>query len=232
MPNERVKAKILSQEKIAPSVFLMKVIPEKKVKYLSGQFASVGFEKDGRDIKRPYSIASSPDMDELEFCYVVHEESDFSPLLCKKGVGEEVFVEYPFGSFFFDKKIPDRDIVFVAGGTGIAPLLGMIRYIDLSNTKNQIWLFFGFRTGEHYLYKDELEELEKNHENFHLVTSISREDEGWKGEKGYVQEFFSKMGDGAGKEAYVCGPPRFVKGVIPELEKAGLRKEDIHSEGW
>ncbi|MBN1386095.1 FAD-dependent oxidoreductase [Candidatus Woesearchaeota archaeon] len=225
--------KIIYHKETAPHVFVVRIGLDGPFDFYPGQFCMLGLEIGGQEVKRPYSIASAKNEKAyLEFCYVMHADGALSRYLAKKVKGDEVIVQGPYGKFFMDNPVPGKDTVFVAGGTGIAPLISMIRCIDFSRTSKDVWLFFGFKTGEFFLYKDELEALEKKHPNFHLIPSISRDDPSWQGRRGYIQTHLELAGSPSGKQVYLCGPSRFTVDVVARLKALGFASEDIHYEGW
>ena len=177
-----------------------------------------------------YSIASQPGSTELEFVYTVKQTGGFTQYLAEHlKVGESLLFKGPCGKFFLEGSSKGK--VFVATGAGIAPLMSMIRFL-LSRGSVPVRLFYGFRTGEHFLYRKELEKLEKN-PRFTMHTTISREDASWKGSRGYVQKLLEKASfNPAEEEVYVCGSPGMVEEVRKLLIGKGFPKNSIKTEQW
>lgn len=149
----------------------------------------------------------------------------------KRKTGETIKVRGPFGVFGI--KEPYDELVFVGGGTGIAPLLSMVRSKLESGEKKTVTLFFGFKKMDKFLYRDELESLQKKHPNFHFYYITSRE-ETPQGKQGHVQELLSSFVFSKNRniQFYLCGPPTFVTGVRETLKQMGFPEHQVHFEQW
>lgn len=179
------------------------------------------------------SIASAPEMtDRLEFCISVKETPGFSRHIADTlKAGDRMFVKGPYGNFVVAPQAEES--VFVAAGSGIAPIIGMIRTLMSNGYRKPVALFFGFRTGNQFLYKQELEGYAKR-KNFMLQTTISRDDPGWRGQRGYVQSLLTglQFQKPAHTHAYICGNPEMVAEVRKLFMEKGLAEERIHREQW
>jgi ferredoxin-NADP reductase len=173
------------------------VIPElESFDLASGQFLSaVAPDPNGKVQTRAYSIASAANGNQFDLCVNRVEGGFFSNYLIDLPVGESVQVHGPHGHFIL--KQPITDSIFVATGTGIAPMRGFTQWLfpeigpdagaDRSEGKH-IWLVYGTRYESELYYRDYFERLAEEHENFHYVTTLSRAHEEWSGLRGYVQE--------------------------------------------
>jgi len=160
---------------------------------------------------RAYSIASAASGNKFDLCVNRVEGGFFSNYLCDLPEGESVQVHGPHGHFTL--KSPVTDSIFVATGTGIAPMRGFTQWLfpetgdaagrDRSDGKH-IWLVYGTRHESELYYRDYFERIAAEHSNFHYVTTLSRAGEQWAGKRGYVQEHISsiveaRIGDEAAK---------------------------------
>ena len=163
----------------------------------AGQFLSaVAVDGNGKTQTRAYSIASAANGNRFDLCVNRVEGGFFSNYLCDLPEGGTVQVHGPHGHFILRK--PVTDSIFVATGTGIAPMRGFTQWLfpqtgphageDRSNGKD-IWLVYGTRHESEIYYRDYFERLAKKHHNFHYISTLSRAPEDWPGLRGYVQEY-------------------------------------------
>ena len=132
----------------------------KLMEYKPGHFLTLHLLDENRKSidSRPYSIASSPTQEYIELAIKIIN-GKFTSKLDKVKEGEIVGIEGPFGSFTYDDQ---KKCAFVGGGTGVAPLIGMLRYIDTKKIRGKFILFFSCRKKEDMPYSDELQKLSRN----------------------------------------------------------------------
>ena len=178
-----------------------------RVDYLAGQY--VGLRYDGTS--RAYSLSSSPTEDHLEICVRRVMDGRLSPRLCGHlEVGDEFTLRGPHGDLVLDEG-SGRDLVFLATGTGVAPLRGMIQYLfdtgrdTHEGQERDVWLFLGAAWRDDLPYHDQFEALAAERANFHYVPTVSRESalSDWQGETDYVQHALLKHVDSAAVTAPV-----------------------------
>jgi NAD(P)H-flavin reductase len=124
--------------------------------------------------------------------------------------------------------------VYVATGTGIAPLRAMIHEELLRTESSPQVLLFGCRTEDELLYRDELEALARTHARFRYVPTLSRAGEGWSGRTGYVQSHLAAIHAELGpSHHYVCGLTKMIDDVRRTLKDAiGLDRRFVHTERY
>ena len=177
-----------------------------------------------------YSIASSPlEKGYLDFVYTIKYTGGFTQYLAENlAVGSHLLLKGPYGRFTLQEN--GREKVFVATGAGIAPIMSMIRTLDRQGFPRPARLFYGFRTGEHFLCRRELEAISSG--NFGLFTTISREDPSWKGHRGYVQSLLGGEFRPGEQEVYICGNPEMVRDVKKFFLGKGFAEENVKVEQW
>lgn len=202
-------------------------------RFTPGQFISLTHDFDGKMQTRAYSIASAPRaVNRIDLCLNRVPGGLFSNFLCDLAPGAIIRFEGPFG-FFTLREPLERDAVFIATGTGIAPVRAMLQHLFQGGIERQIWLIFGVRYPSSILYRDEFEELARQHGNFHFVPTLSRPDASWQGATGYVQTHVQRLfADRKDLEAYVCGLKRMVDDMRAILKQMGLDRKAIRYEKY
>jgi ferredoxin-NADP reductase len=198
--------------------------------FAAGQFVSMKSDRDGREITRAYSIASSPKHNNIfDVCLNRVQFGFFSNYLCDLENGARVKFNGPHGAFVL--KNPVRDSIFIGTGTGIAPLRGMIQWLFEEESRSlgrEFWLVFGVRYRADLYYHDEFLQLEREHSNFHYLPTLSRDNPGWTGARGYVQEHVRKIAQGrTDMDAYICGLKDMVTANRDQLKELGWDRKAV-----
>ena len=240
---KKLPVKIESEESYTENLRVLRMrLPENSgFSFVPGQFVMLSVpgltDKNGRPVAKSYSIASSPlDSGIVELCIVKYESGMLSPHVFKAQIGDELTITGPYGIFQLKRPVAPGT-VFVAGGTGIAPLISMIRFLYKEGYKDKLWLFYSVSEPSMFLFKDELLGYQKNN-GLRLVVSTSSNDSDWQWDKGRVTDtlprYVSQL-NGASKELqqfYVCGSPVMVADTVKMLVELGFKKENIHKEQW
>ncbi|MCD2205069.1 ferredoxin--NADP reductase [Halobacterium sp. KA-6] len=183
-------------ERAHPALVSITLDVDNPVKFAAGQYVSLRYN--GRT--RPYSVASSPNRDDLELCIRRVPDGRLSPKLCDDlSVGDEVTVRGPNGHLLLENQ-SKRDLAFLATGTGVAPMKSMIDYLfedgrdEYQGEPRDIWLFLGAAWEDDLPYHDAFQERAATHDNFHYVPCLSRESwlADWAGETEYIQDALLK----------------------------------------
>jgi ferredoxin-NADP reductase len=202
--------------------------------YAAGQallIADQGYEK-----LRPYSIAGSPEDAQRDRCLelLVGVDADGSPgAHLTLNPGQLVEVEGPLGSFTFPPAPEERRFVFIAGGTGIAPLRAMLRHALVLPHRN-IGLFYSARTPDDFAYERELRTLAADGaiELRQTVTRVSG-DADWSGARGRLtRDALGELIHDPATLCFVCGPPALVDEMPRLLEDMGIPRSRIRIEEW
>lgn len=227
----KVAAVVKEVIQATPSVCLPRLKPSAQIEFKPGQFVLVFITIDGKQVVKPYSIASSPsNKKHIELC--IRKAGIVSNYMCSLAPGAKMEISGPVGHFVL-KEPPLNDVVFVATGTGISALRPMIDTIFEKGTSKEIWLFFGNRTVDEIIYREHFEALSSAHANFHFIPVLSRAGESWHGESGHVQDPIRKyIANPSDKEIYICGVLAMVEEVAKIAEEIGFRKEKIYFEKY
>jgi ferredoxin-NADP reductase len=184
-------------------------------------------------IARAFSIASAPGSETLEFfVHMIHGR--FTSHLDTAKVGDTYYMSGPYGQFRF---VPaeDHKVLFIAGGTGLAPMMSMLRYVKDLGSDNDIVLIYSVRFPNEIIRKEELGELEKEIK-MKLVVTVTRpqEGDGWAGETGHIgQEMIKKYApDYKERKVYVCGPLAFTKAMQEVCTSLEIPKEMVKADVW
>ncbi len=205
----------------------------KTIDFLAGQFIMANVPKEGKMVRKPYSIASPPSEKKgLELIITKVEGGYVSTFFHNMKVGDTLLMDGPYGKFLV--KEPFQELIFVATGTGIAPFRSQIRTLLEHGAQNPIWVFFGVRYEDQILYDQEFRDLAAKHSNLHFIPTISRPRPGkWNGEVGYVQLAIKKyIKDPKGKDMYICGIVPMVEDVQKVTKEMGFDPSQIHFEKY
>jgi NAD(P)H-flavin reductase len=202
--------------------------------FAAGQFVSMLARREGKLMTRAYSLASAPRGNQFDLCLNRVENGFFSNYLCDMNEGDTIEFHGPHGHFVVRE--PMRDCLFIATGTGIAPMRGFVEALFGDQPRHQgrdIYLLYGTRHESEIYYRDYFEEVARQNPNFHYVVTLSRGKEDWQGERGYVQEHITEIigtRPESGKnhfDAYICGLNAMVSAVRQLLAEAGWEKKQI-----
>jgi ferredoxin-NADP reductase len=206
----------------------------------AGQWITLVLPCAGGELRRAYSIASSPNGTsgfDLAVTYV--DGGPGSTYLHGLEPGATVKAIGPQG--FFTRTVQDATApaLFVGTGTGVAPLRSMLRAAIDRGSSAPICLLFGVRNRQEILYREELEDLARTHPHFRLEVTLSRPEEEWQARRGYVQlhvrELYDSLASGSESDpqVYVCGLERMVGAVRDVLRKQmELPRQRVHSERY
>jgi sulfhydrogenase subunit gamma (sulfur reductase) len=192
----------------------------KEFRFESGQFGQYSVFGLG---EASFCISSSPTRpDHLEFA--VQRVGRVTNALHRLGVGAEIGFRGPYGNSFPLDDLKGKNLVFVGGGIGLAPLRSLIwNVIDNRDKYKKVDIVYGARTPLDLCFSYDLEAWEKD-KTINMVTTIDREAEGWTGRVGLVPKVLEEVAPAA-KEAVaiVCGPPIMIRFTFPVLEKLGFK---------
>lgn len=222
-------ARIEETKKVADSLYIIRLqLPEEPLfSPIPGQYVMIEMEEEGKIKRKAYSIAYwDPTTRIAELCIKQIDGGAMSTFLASLQKEENVTVLGPMGNFFLE--LPAKqDSVFIATGTGIAPLYYMLHHA--LKEPIQCTLLYGCKTKEELVYHDWF----SKQENLMYYPILSREE--WEGRKGHVQDILAevlKEPDTMNKEYYLCGLIPMVEGVKKQLLEAKVPMHNIHYEKY
>ena len=204
-----------------------------RFEYAAGQAVLIASRDDA--LRKPYSIAAAPEDairdGVLELLVGVDVDGQPGPHL-SLDIGTRVDVEGPVGTFTFPVHPLERRFVFIAGGTGIAPLRAMLRHA-LAIAHDDIGLFYSARVPDEFAYEPELRSLAQSGK-IHLRQTVTRAGEtAWSGARGRLDR--AALGELVHDPAtlcFVCGPPALVAEMPALLTALGVPRSRIRLEEW
>ena len=200
-----------------------------------GQFLTFNWIVDGKAVCRSYSICSSPlQTGHLEITVKRAEGGCVSAFLNQHArVGLTVEAQGPSGRFCFDE-LQDTRIVLIAGGSGITPMMSMLRYIDDLGLPTGATLLYFVRTSRDIIFANELAKLRVSIQNFRYTVILSRPDESWKGATGYLTRELleNNVSQISSSTFFLCGPEPMMKSACSILHSLGIPDTQIRQESF
>ena len=190
--------------------------------------------EDGYQAQRSYSISSAPELGDVEVTVELVDDGEVSPYLVEEvRPGDVIEVRGPIGGHFTWSVDEGGPLLLVAGGSGLAPLMAMLRHRSARGSDVEARLLLSARTAEDALYTDELARL-KPRDGLTVVTTFTRGGPpDWTGFARRVDAaMLAEVGPGvdASPRVFVCGPTGFVEAVADALVELGHDPSDIHAE--
>ncbi|MGD9874010.1 MAG: NADH:ubiquinone reductase (Na(+)-transporting) subunit F [Kiritimatiellia bacterium] len=203
-----------------------------EMSYIPGQYVQLFSPAyDGKEeVYRAYSIASDP-ADKKHVDLVIRlVPGGICTTWCFEHLkeGGEVRINGPYGKFGLSGS--EAPMIFVAGGSGMAPMKCILHHMKNSGNKRKTTYFFGANQVRELFYLDLMKEFEQSVGSFHFVPVISKPGDGekWEGETGLVTEALRRnVKDAAGCEGYLCGSPGMIDAAIKVLVKLGMPEDKI-----
>jgi methane monooxygenase component C len=182
---------------------------------------------------RMFSMANTPNLQNtLEFLIRLIPEGVFSSYVQDEAKpGDVLDIKGPFGAFFYRQS--DHPPIFIAGSTGLAPNLAMLRQLGDALSDKPMRLFFGVTNAGDLFYTEELRALVQQLPHFACHLACVNPDANWQHETGLVTESFLKQMDGEDLTAYdyyLCGPPPMIAAVSQILQEKGVDPYQIFRE--
>jgi predicted ferric reductase len=210
--------------------------PEGKVRYayLPGQFQFITLHR-GSGLPReehPFSITSSPTQGET-VSSSIKESGDFTARIGKTRLGNLASIEAPFGRFSYLLHPEDYDIVFIAGGIGITPIMSMLRHMRDTRYEYDVILLYANRSERDIAFRGELAKMEiSGIPELRVIHILEQPGSGWKGEKGLLtrEKIQRHVGGLETRAFYVCGPPPMLRAVIGALRTMEVPENRIRAE--
>ncbi len=201
--------------------------------YLPGQFQFLTFDG-GKGEEHPFTISSDPSLAGAR-ASTIKGSGDFTRTIgTTVRPGDRVAVQGPFGRFSYALHPDEKDLVFIAGGIGITPIMSMLRHMKGTKADIDAVLLYGNVAEKDIVFRKELDEIAAGaHPRLSVVHVLNRAEADWKGERGAVTEALIRKyctGDLAKKTFYLCGPPPMMAALIGTLYAMGVPAGNIRFE--
>ena len=199
----------------------------KVFEHIPGQCAMLSIPGAGEGM---FSITSSPTQKNyMEFS--IKKCGCLTSWLHQMEVGQQIGIRGPYGNGFpVDTDFAGKDLLFIAGGIGLAPLHSVINYCrDNRANYGKIDIVYGSRSMDDLVdYQEILDEWCKE-DGINVYLTIDREQEGWNGHVGFVPNYVKELGFDVNKTAVICGPPIMIKFTLAGLVELGFQKSNVYT---
>jgi len=204
-------------------------------KFTSGQYITLKKEVNGTELRRAYSICSTPNSGEIRVSVKAVENGTFSKYATTDlKVGDEIEITAPEGRFLLDPK-PNKNYLAFAAGSGITPILSMAKNVLENESSSSFTLIYGNKSVADTIFYNELLALKEQYSNFNLefVSSRERQENALFGRidkpftNFFVKNKYKKIDFDS---AYLCGPENMIDTVSETLKEAGFSEDNIHFE--
>ncbi len=196
-------------------------------KHMPGQCAMLSIPGVGEAM---FSITSSPTNTEfMEFS--IKKCGCLTDWLHQMDVGQQITIRGPYGNAFpVETELRGKDLLFIAGGIGLAPLRSVINYVlHYRENYGKIDIVYGSRSKDDLVDFNEIRDEWSHAENVNVYLTIDRKQEDWDGHVGFVPNYVKELGFSTDKTALVCGPPIMIKFVLGALSELGFDKKQVYT---
>ena len=196
--------------------------------HMPGQCAMLSLPGAGEAM---FSITSSPTVKDYQE-FSIKKCGCLTEWLHAMEPGQQIMIRGPFGKHFpVEDALKGKDLLFIAGGVGLAPLHSVINYVlDNRDDYGKVDIVYGSRSKDDLLDIDEIQSSwmdPVNRMDVHLT--IDRPQEDWDGHVAFVPTYVEELGFDPNKTVLVCGPPIMIKFVLQALTKLGFKKEQVYT---
>jgi CDP-4-dehydro-6-deoxyglucose reductase len=224
-----VPCKVNSAEMVSHDVLklILRMPPTSKTGYLAGQYINLQY----KGVTRSYSIANANENEGIELHIRNVPNGEMSGLLFDDLKENTLMrLEGPCGTFFI--RDSDRPIIFLAGGTGFAPVKAMVEHLLKKESEREIYIYWGMSNAKDF-YSNLPAEWSAKFDNVHFIPVVSNEDETWPGRKGFVHhavmEDFSSL---ESFDIYACGSPLMIEASKRDFIVKHLSVDNFYSDAF
>lgn len=212
----------------------LKLLDPTTISYRAGafiQFEVPAYELTDEPVYRAYSMSSDPGKpNEVELEIRLVPNGICTTYVHKHlKVGDRVTINGPYGDFFL--RDTDRDIICIAGGSGMAPIKSILYQMVNAGSPRKARYFFGARAVRDLFLLDDMKDLESKLKDFRFIPALSDPQPGdnWEGETGLITQVVDRLVENAeNAEAYLCGSPLMIDACIPVLKSKGMPEDRIY----
>jgi ferredoxin-NADP reductase len=192
--------------------------------------------EDGYQAQRSYSIASEPEREgQVDITVERIEDGEVSSYLHDVALkGDRIEVRGPIGGYFVWEASQSEPVLWIAGGSGVVPLMAMIRHRAAAASHTPAALLYSSRHFEDIIYYNELDQLSKANDGLQIFNTLTRSQPGgWKGyarriDEAMLKEVATPLGRSV--QVYICGPTLMVEAAANALVKIGIDSNQIRTE--
>ncbi len=216
----------------------LQLAPGDRIDFKAGQFIQFEvppYALTDDPVYRAYSVSSSPS---------THDRVELEMRLVPNGIcttyvhkylkeGDAVTINGPYGEFHLQDS--DREMICVAGGSGMAPIKSILMRLDELKSPRKVRYFFGARTGRDLFLVDEMRALERSLPDFRFIPALSAPEpgSGWQGETGLIPAVLERhVTSVANAEAYLCGSPGLINATVAALKRKGMPEDRIYFDNF
>lgn len=218
--------RIIGQERVTHDIVHLTVELDEPITYRAGQYAILSIE--GLQAERSYSFASPPEGKRVTFLIRKVPNGAFSTLVNDTDVvGRFIKLSGPRGEFYLREG--DEPLLFVAGGSGLAPVLAILEEAARRGVRRDAVLLFGAREQKDLYALERIQSVEMSWNGsfeFIPILSAAFNDYSWRGERGLVTDFIPGLVQ-PDTHAYLCGPPQMIDTAVDALKEQGVEDECI-----
>ena len=210
---------------------LLKLPENQRLQFLAGQYLDFILPNGSH---RAFSIANAPHDDEFIELHVRHVSGGVFTDTVFSTMEEKAIlrIQAPLGTFVL-REDSERPMIFMGGGTGFAPLKGMLEHAFHTGMDRPMWLYWGVRAQRDLYLPDLPTRWARDHDNFRFVPVLSEPDADWQGRRGFVHEaVVEDHPDMSGFDVYMAGPPVMVEAGRDAFLEAGLTMEYMFSDAF
>jgi len=232
---KKLPCRVQSKRLLAHDVMelTLKLPVTERLQFLAGQYIDI-LLPDGR--RRSFSLANPPHDDQLLVLHVRHVEGgEFTDYVFHQLQEKTILrIEGPLGGFYL-REDSVRPMIFMAGGTGFAPVKSLMEHCLAENTTRPIHFYWGARAQQDLYAHEVANQWTAEHENIHYTPVLSEpaQADGWQGRTGYVhQAIIEDFPDLSGFDVYACGPPAMVAAGKAAFVQQGLPQDRYYSDAF
>ncbi len=195
--------------------------------HIPGQCAMLSMPGVGEAL---FSITSSPTNEEyLEFS--IKKCGCVTTWLHQMDVGQQITLRGPYGNGFpVDTDFKGKDLVFIAGGIGLAPLRSVINYVrHYRSNYGSVDIVYGSRSKQDLVDFQEIIDEWCQEPGINVHLTIDREQPDWDGHVGFVPNYVKELGFDTSKTVVMCGPPIMIKFTLAGLEELGFQRDQVYT---
>ncbi len=228
MATRRTRAVLTEKDEIGPAIFRLRFTLDAVVPFHEGQHAVI--ELPG-GLRRCYSMSNRPGTTTAEFIIKRYTGRVGGEAISALSPGDEAVIEMPYGEMWI--RDTDAPICMVAGGTGIAPILGMLRRLAADRDGRAVRVVYGANIYDELVCWDDLANLALELPHAELVGALSTAHPGWSGVEGLVTHALEPMlADLSDGDFYIAGPPVMTNAVREQLSQGGIQLDRIRYDSF